>query len=137
SRILHAYFTPSRRRRSDSGSGGERRSLAMCTYGYRAPVEDIPPLPEHAALARYRVLLIEDDPEYGRMVERVLRRSRPPLWVHREERLDAGLDRLEHDHYDALVMDLKLPDAAGRSTLENACAQADHLPVVVLTSTDD
>jgi PleD family two-component response regulator len=34
-------------------------------------------------------------------------------------------------------MDLKLPDAEGRSTLEKACAQADQLPVVVLTSTDD
>jgi len=109
----------------------------MCTYGYRAPVEDTPPLPEHAALAQYRVLLVEDDPEYGRMVERVLRRARPPLWVHREERLAAGLHRLESDHYDALVMDLKLPDAEGRSTLENACAQANQLPVVVLTSTDD
>jgi CheY-like chemotaxis protein len=109
----------------------------MCTFGYRAPVDDTPLLPEHAALAQYRVLLVEDDPEYGRMVERVLRRARPPLWVHREERLAAGLDCLEHDHYDALVMDLKLPDAEGRSTLENACAQANQLPVVVLTSTDD
>jgi FixJ family two-component response regulator len=47
------------------------------------------------------------------------------------------LDRLERDHCDALVMDLKLPDAAGRATLENACARAGQLPVVVLTSTDD
>src|SRR5262245_33298816 len=109
----------------------------MCTYGYREPVADTPPPPEHAVLSQYRVLLVEDDPEYGRMVERVLRCARPPLWVHREERLAAGLDCLEHDHYDALVMDLKLPDAEGRSTLANACARASQLPVLVLTSTDD
>jgi len=108
----------------------------MFSYGFHAPVEQMPPQPD-PALAGYRVLLVEDDPEYGRMVERVLRRARPPLWVHREERLAAGLHRLERDHYDALVMDLKLPDTEGRATLENACAQAKELPVVVLTSTDD
>jgi diguanylate cyclase (GGDEF)-like protein len=96
-----------------------------------------PALPEVPSLAPYRVLLVEDDPEYGRMVERVLRRGRPPLRVHREERLDVGLRRLERDHYDAIVVDLKLPDAAGRSTLERACAVAGHVPVVVLTGTDD
>jgi diguanylate cyclase (GGDEF)-like protein len=109
----------------------------MCTYGYRVSVEDAPTARADRALARYRVLLVADDAEYGRMVERVLRSARPPLSVHREERLAAGLHRLERDHFDALVMDLKLPDATGRSTLENACAQASHLPVVVLTSTDD
>src|SRR5206468_5852426 len=104
-RLLHDFAKAD----SDTGTGVERRSLAMCTFGYRAPVEDTPLPPEHAALAQYRVLLVEDDPEYGRMVERVLRRARPPLWVHREERLAAAHDCLEHDHYDALVMDLKLP----------------------------
>ena len=109
----------------------------MSTYGNHAPVLDAPPLAEPAAPARYRVLLVEDDPEYGRMVERVMRRARPALWVHREERLDGGLHRLECDHYDAVVMDLKLPTRPVAPRSENACALASHLPVVVLTSTDD
>ncbi len=105
--------------------------------GDRGPVAEALPAPDSPALAGYRVLLVEDDAEYARMVERVMRRSRPPLAVDREERLGAGLDRLARGGYDALVMDLKLPDATGRATLENACAQASDLPVLLLTSTDD
>ncbi len=84
-----------------------------------------------------RVLLVEDDPEYGRMVERALRRGRPPFSVHREGRLDGALRRLERERYDALVIDLQLPDAVARSTLANACTLAHGLPVIVLTGTDD
>jgi len=105
---------------------------------FAVPFTPDPDLPRPAAAAApLRVLLVEDDPEYGRMVERALRRARPPLWVHREERLDAALGRLERERYDAMLVDLTLPDGAGRSTLGCACAVANHLPVVVLTGADD
>jgi len=84
-----------------------------------------------------RVLLVEDDVEYARIVARVLRRARPPLWVHCERRLDAALRRLERGRFDALILDLSLPDATGRATLESACVLSARLPVLVLTGTED
>jgi diguanylate cyclase (GGDEF)-like protein len=117
---------------------GQREDETMQGYGYtRIPLPPRRRGDELPGLDASRVLLVEDDAEYGRMVARVLRRATPPLWVHRENRLDAALRRLERGHYDALVVDLKLPDASGRATLEAACALAERLPVLVLTGTDD
>lgn len=99
--------------------------------------EIVPPTTEASSREGYRVLLVEDDPEYGRMVERVLRRGHPPLSAQREERLDRALARLEAEPFDALVVDLSLPDGHGRATLGYACSIANHLPVVVLTAEDD
>jgi diguanylate cyclase (GGDEF)-like protein len=51
--------------------------------------------------------------------------------------LDAALGSLEHRRFDAMLLDLSLPDGGGISTLGLGCSLANHLPVLVMTSTDD
>ncbi len=85
-----------------------------------------------------RVLLVEDNAEYARMVERTLDRSLGgPFEVEHTERLDAALGRIEQRDYDVMLVDLGLPDGYGAFTLGSACVVANHLPVLVLTGNDD
>ena len=49
----------------------------------------------------------------------------------------AGLDRLNQEEFDALLLDLCLPDSQGLDTLSKALENSDHLPIVVLTGQDD
>ena len=93
---------------------------------------------ETAAEASRRIdtLIIEDDPEYQRLVERWLAVSTEPRFaVTFAPRLDDAWDRI--DRCDLIVLDLGLPDAAGMETLVAARELAGDLPIVVLTGMDD
>ncbi len=59
--------------------------------------------------------------------------------LSREDResLAAALERLRHEQFDVLLLDLSLPDSAGRETFLRARAEAPHLPIVVMTGMAD
>ena len=84
-----------------------------------------------------RVMLVEDDDDYARLVERALRAPGVGFDVHREARLGSALGLVEQGRFDAMVVDLSLPDGAGKFTLGSACALARDLPVLILTGQDD
>jgi CheY-like chemotaxis protein/MinD-like ATPase involved in chromosome partitioning or flagellar assembly len=90
-------------------------------------------MPENQNL---RILLIEDNPGDARLIHEAL----PPPgdvaleWV---DRLAAGLDRIQAGAYDAVLLDLSLPDSRGFETFERLRQRAPRLPVVVLTGLDD
>ena len=85
-----------------------------------------------------RVLLIEDDPVYARLIETLLEEEAGGAYrVERAGRLDEGLDRLRGGHVDAVLLDLTLPDSKGLDTFVRARDAVPSVPIVVLTGFDD
>jgi two-component system, cell cycle response regulator len=85
-----------------------------------------------------RVLLIEDDPAYARLIETLLEEeSEGGYEVDRAARPDEGLERLRAGNIDAVLLDLTLPDSKGLDTFVRACDAALGVPIVVLTGFDD
>jgi len=89
------------------------------------------------------VLLIEDDPTYVKLLQRVLaeefaRRGEPfPFTFTWADSLAAGLSVLKGGGIDAALLDLSLPDAKGLAVFSAVEAQAPDVPVIVLTGFDD
>ncbi len=82
------------------------------------------------------ILLIEDDPEYRRLIERWLVNSTEARFgVTCAARLDDAWHRLAAS--DVILLDLELPDAGGLETLVAARELAGDLPIVVLTGSDE
>lgn len=81
-----------------------------------------------------RVLLVEDEPLYAKMVTRrmVDTRSKDLAVVHVESLQDA-LNHLTMDMTDVVLLDLMLPDSSGMDTLVRVREARPTLPVVVLT----
>jgi Response regulators consisting of a CheY-like receiver domain and a winged-helix DNA-binding domain len=80
-----------------------------------------------------RVLLVEDSVADAAFAERALEVSDGEFEVTITGSLDAGIDRLG-DGFDAILLDLTLPDSAGSETVVRMRAAARDVPIVVLTS---
>src|SRR5262245_3450959 len=88
--------------------------------------------------AALKVELVEDNRGDARLVEEMLRD--PPVMpfeLHWSERLDQALRRLETHAVEILLLDLGLPDNQGLDALQRIRARVPHLPILVLTGTDD
>lgn len=96
------------------------------------------------------VLLIEDNPGDVRLIEEMLRDSEKflplgdviksnttHLQLRHEADLSAGLEHLEANDIDVVLLDLNLPDSRGLDTLTAVSDATEMLPVVVLTGLDD
>lgn len=82
-----------------------------------------------------RILLVEDEARLAQWLSRSLARHAGFMvdWA------DSGflaLKRLALEEFDAVVLDLGLPDIDGRSLLSRMRAQDDRTPVLVLTARD-
>src|SRR5579883_2384165 len=85
-----------------------------------------------------RILLIEDNPLNARTVEEMLRRSAAPAFeVTRAYSLVNALDLLVRLPFDAILLDLMLPDSEGLETFLATQRHAPRVPIVVLTSLED
>lgn len=112
-----------------------------------APKSQTPPIPfaapaaqrdEPQRLTAVRVLLIEDNPADARLVrEMFLELGADRFELEHADRMTAGLTRLERQSFDALLLDLSLPDSQGLAGIERVLAQVPTLPIVVLTGLDD
>ena len=93
---------------------------------------DGPALPSSAEMLR--VLLIEDNAADARLV-RALLDDVPHLrfMLEHQTRLANGLQRLRETRFDALLLDLSLPDSHGVATVAQVLRSQPGLPVVVLT----
>src|SRR6202043_2506864 len=79
-----------------------------------------------------RVLLIEDEPHLGSAVQEHMRAAGHAVdWF---ERLEPAEHAVRTVAYDALVLDLHLPDGRGLDFLRKLRCRGDALPVVILTS---
>jgi two-component system, OmpR family, sensor kinase len=86
-----------------------------------------------------KVLLVEDNPGDALLLREALKDlggSIPFDLVH-VSRLDEGLQAVKKDSFDAVLLDLSLPDARGVETVVRMLEATPQLPVVVLTGLDD
>jgi two-component system cell cycle sensor histidine kinase/response regulator CckA len=84
-----------------------------------------------------RVLLVEDEDAYARMLETMLGRD-GPLVIERVSTLSGAVKALAGEEIDAILLDLGLPDSSGIETVDRLHALVgDRVPIVVLTSQDD
>jgi serine phosphatase RsbU (regulator of sigma subunit) len=89
-----------------------------------------------AQLTTMGVLLIEDDDEDALIVEDLLAESSMDARLVRARTLQEGLRALP-GRVDCVLLDLRLPDAAGLETLQSVRAAAPWIAVIVLTGLDD
>lgn len=81
-----------------------------------------------------RILLVEDDDLLGQGVVAGLKLQNYNVeWFQRGEE---ALLSLGHENYDAMVLDLGLPDISGLQVLETLRKQGSLLPVLILTAQD-
>ena len=84
------------------------------------------------------VLLVEDNPIHARLLQGLLSdRSDPALAVEAVDHLAAGIQRLSTGSFDAVLLDLVLPDSQEMATFERVKEAAPDMPVLVLTGLDD
>jgi sigma-B regulation protein RsbU (phosphoserine phosphatase) len=106
----------------------------------RSHTADIPRLSINAFAADrpVRVLLVEDDPGDARLVWEALQQSDEARFkvTHVRSLADAK-QALETPGWDAVLLDLTLPDSAGIGTLGKIQAIAKALPIVVMTGLSD
>lgn len=83
-----------------------------------------------------RVLVVEDDPVFAKLLTTFLRQSeRPPCSSVTAGTMQDALRRLSADSYDVIITDLRLPDSKDYQTVESLQRAAPNIPIVVLTGT--
>ncbi len=84
------------------------------------------------------VLVVEDDLVDYKAVERALSRYSDPMFLlQRAESMEKGKRMLEGNDYDAVILDLGLPDVTGMDSIVHFQANAPETPIVVLTGQGD
>jgi two-component system, cell cycle sensor histidine kinase and response regulator CckA len=89
------------------------------------------------ASAAIHVLLIEDDDEYAEFVRAQFELASVPMSMERVVTMAAALSALRRGAFDAVLLDLALPDSGGLATIDSIQAAFDLVPLIVLTSKDD
>lgn len=83
------------------------------------------------------VLLVEDSPEYTALVQRWLSlREDIEFFITSAGSLAAGLDCLEKKNFDAIVLDLGLPDSRGLDTFTATKRHASGIPILILSGSE-
>jgi two-component system phosphate regulon sensor histidine kinase PhoR len=86
-----------------------------------------------------KILLVDDDADYCRLVKMALLKSRQSVkfTVEMANSLTAGLERLKNESFDLVLLDLGLPDSNGLETFETVHRLYPCIPVVMLTGLED
>ncbi|MCE5300646.1 MAG: hybrid sensor histidine kinase/response regulator [Spirochaetia bacterium] len=85
-----------------------------------------------------KVLLIEDNPGDVRLIWEILSEVRDsPFYLNVAENLLKGLQAMEKERPDVILLDLSLPDSNGIYTLNRVRDRAPDVPIVILTGMDD
>jgi two-component system, NtrC family, response regulator HydG len=82
-----------------------------------------------------RVLFVEDDPVFTKMVGDFL--TRKGFEVSPFSRVSEAIRELKTHKYDLLLLDFRLPDGEGLEVLQAARVQWGHIPSVIMTSVHD
>lgn len=84
-----------------------------------------------------RILLIEDNLDYARLIKRILsNKSSARMDVEHHDTFSAGFERLLKGDIDLVLLDLDLPDSGTMDTIVRI-HEATEIPIIVLTGTDD
>ncbi|MFP4013135.1 MAG: ATP-binding protein [Chitinispirillaceae bacterium] len=84
------------------------------------------------------ILLVEDNPADARLLmEELSDLPNNPLNIIHVQTLRDAFGKLKSAHYDAVLLDLNLPDSDGAQTIRKVHDHSPSLPVVVLTGVED
>ncbi len=84
------------------------------------------------------ILLVEDSPSDAALLQESLNEREPGQFQFTHvETLAEGLAQVNQSRFDAMLLDLSLPDSFGRETFLRARAAAPQMPIVVLTGAAD
>lgn len=83
-----------------------------------------------------RVLIVDDDSSFSRMVVRLVARH-ADISIDTASRYDEAQRRLQADVFDLVILDLGLPDGHGLQLLAGLRARGSTVPVVVVTGNGD
>lgn len=92
------------------------------------------------AVEMEHVLLVEDSPTAAKMLMRMLRGpdgSGPFRAMHAESLEEAGVAVFTHGPFDAIVLDLTLPDSSGIETYHTVRQSAPDTAVLILSGTEN
>lgn len=84
-----------------------------------------------------RVLVVEDNNTGSALVQRYLQRNSEAPQVHTAARLSDALAAAQREPLDVIVLDMTLPDAQGVDAVRRMRAAVPHVPIVVLSGTED
>ncbi|MDD5701341.1 MAG: response regulator [Dehalococcoidales bacterium] len=84
-----------------------------------------------------KILLIEDNPGDVRLIQEILKETGTQFQIYVSDKLESGLRLMESQSIDIILLDMNLPDSRGLETVTCLQEQFSHLPIVVMTSTDD
>jgi DNA-binding NarL/FixJ family response regulator len=88
--------------------------------------------------AKIKVLIVEDDELYAKLVMQSLLAVQPPVfratWI---DRLAGAVERLAEQNFNIILLDLGLPDSKGLDTLGAVKSVAGDTPIVVLSGWQD
>jgi diguanylate cyclase (GGDEF)-like protein/PAS domain S-box-containing protein len=86
----------------------------------------------------FKVLVIEDDPNYFVLVNERLSQNRNPAFeLIRSKHMQSGLERLADGDIDVVLLDLMLPDSEGLDSFLSVHKAFPSVPVIILTSVED
>ena len=87
-------------------------------------------------MPKIRILLVEDDAAFARLVQAALNTAEIEFDVCTSGRLAEAVSILGQQTFNAILLDLNLPDSSGLQTLEAIAAVA-RVPIIVLTGLAD
>ncbi len=89
-------------------------------------------------IKRLKLLLIEDNPGDARLIrEMLVSRDESGIDIEHADSLSKGLELLEKNKYDAMLLDLNLPDSDGYATIQKTGPYFAQIPVIILTGMGD
>lgn len=84
------------------------------------------------------ILLVEDNPADARLVEIYLKESTMlECEITKAEELNEGLAYLEEQEFDAILLDLTLPDSQGFNTIKTVIEEFPEYTIIVMTGLED
>ena len=85
-----------------------------------------------------KILLIEDNAADARLIKEMFKEiSKPKYELVHFTTLQEGLNALNNNGFDTLLLDLSLPDSKGLETFEKAHEYDLKIPIVILSGLDD
>jgi CheY-like chemotaxis protein len=105
---------------SNSQEPGRRKRLHCCGMG------------EDSTAARFRVLVVEDDPAIRRLFEKLLVRRSVEIDTASNGR--TAVEKLRSGRYSALILDLMVPELDGFEVIDFLKSEKLHLPVAVVSA---
>jgi two-component system cell cycle response regulator len=84
------------------------------------------------------VLLIEDNPGDARLIKEALKDAEDAKFnIVFADRLETGIEKIDHRPVDIILLDLFLPDSGGLETVDKMLMQVPETPILVLTGMND